>query len=104
MQEAVSDSGQPGSDMPTYAYAEAVSSLRPAGSAEDAGRVLVERAAGLLAGRARCRVAEAHRHLLRMATDRRRDVLEVAGGVIRLLDASEPEPERAPGPSVPQLV
>jgi serine phosphatase RsbU (regulator of sigma subunit) len=76
----------------SHAYAEAVGGLRSPMPNDEAGRVLVERAAGLLAGRARCRVVEAHRHLLRMATDRRRDVLDVASGVIRLLDASAPAP------------
>ena len=86
------------------AYAEAVGSLRPAlhPAAADVERAIVERAVGLLAGRARCRVAEAHRHLLRMAADRRREVLDVATGVIRLLDVSEPD--GSPPESVPQLV
>jgi serine phosphatase RsbU (regulator of sigma subunit) len=88
----------------SLAYAEAVGSLRPPMPNDEAGRVLVERAACLLAGRARCRVVEAHRHLLRMAADRRRDVLDVASGVVRLLDASEPEPDRGQRPSLPQLV
>jgi serine phosphatase RsbU (regulator of sigma subunit) len=73
------------------AYAEAVSSLRPGSRTVVAGneRAAVERAVGLLAGRARCRLAEAHRHLLRMAAEQRRDVLDVARGVIRSLDVSE---------------
>ena len=84
------------------AYAQAVSSLRPPPSptVSESERAIVERAVGLLAGRARCRVAEAHRHLLRMSADQRRDPLEVAHGVIRLLDVSESVADR----SVPQLV
>ncbi|WP_433789968.1 ANTAR domain-containing protein [Actinoplanes sp. CA-252034] len=80
--------------------------MRTIGSAgEDAGRVTVERAIGLLAGRARCRVAEAHRHLLRMAAERRCDVTELAHRVIRLLDSPEAVADTLPPPeTVPQLV
>lgn len=69
-------------------YAEAIGYLRPA--AGEAERSMIDRAVGLLAGRARCRVAEAHRHLLRTAADRRQDVAEVAASVLRLLDNAEP--------------
>ncbi|WP_328470354.1 SpoIIE family protein phosphatase [Actinoplanes sp. NBC_00393] len=70
------------------------------GSPESA-RAVVDRAVGLLAGRARCRLAEAHRHLLRMAAEQRCDVADVAGRVIRLFDggpqtADRPSPETAP--------
>jgi serine phosphatase RsbU (regulator of sigma subunit)/PAS domain-containing protein len=69
-------------------YAEAIGHLRPvAGEAE---RSTIDRAVGLLAGRARCRVSEAHRHLLRTAADRRQSVAEVAVSVLRLLDTAEP--------------
>ncbi|MET0415653.1 MAG: SpoIIE family protein phosphatase [Actinoplanes sp.] len=71
----------------SQAYAEAVSGLRLAPG--EAGRATIERAVGLLAGRAHCRIAEAHRHLLRMAADQNRDVLEVAAGVLRLLDVAD---------------
>ncbi|MFI5892286.1 SpoIIE family protein phosphatase [Actinoplanes sp. NPDC051513] len=81
------------------AYAEAVNSLRPAAAAETE-RAIVERAVGLLAGRARCRIAEARRHLLRMAADQRREPLDVAHGVISLLDVAETVAER----SIPPLV
>ncbi|GID31251.1 SpoIIE family protein phosphatase [Paractinoplanes brasiliensis] len=77
----------------TQAYAAAVESLRPsapAGAAE-AGRLTVERAVGLLAGRARCRLADAHRHLLRMAAEEARPPAEVAAGVIRMLDVADPD-------------
>jgi serine phosphatase RsbU (regulator of sigma subunit) len=80
------------------AYAEAASSLRP--TAAESERAIVERAVGLLAGRARCRVAEARRHLLRMAADQRREPLDVAHGVIRMLDVSETVAER----SLPEVV
>nr|WP_296069044.1 SpoIIE family protein phosphatase [uncultured Actinoplanes sp.] len=71
----------------SQAYAEAVSMLRTVPG--EPGRVTVERAAGLLAGRAHCRIAEAHRHLLRMAGDQRRDIVEVAAGVVRILDSAD---------------
>ncbi|WP_433290707.1 SpoIIE family protein phosphatase [Actinoplanes sp. CA-030573] len=84
------------------AYAEAVGSLRPSVrpplasetdratvERSETDRATVERAVGLLAGRARCRLAEARRHLLRMAADQQRDVLEVAHGLVRALDVAE---------------
>jgi serine phosphatase RsbU (regulator of sigma subunit) len=75
----------------------------------EAGRATIERAVGLLAGRAHCRIAEAHRHLLRMAGDQGRDVAEVAAGVLRLLDVSDldvsiPQQPGGPLPGVSQLV
>ncbi|MCY1144428.1 SpoIIE family protein phosphatase [Actinoplanes sp. Pm04-4] len=75
----------------TQAYAAAVESLRPSApaGAGEAGRLTIERAVGLLAGRARCRLADAHRHLLRMAAEEGRGLLEVATGVIRLLDVAD---------------
>ncbi|WP_379038806.1 SpoIIE family protein phosphatase [Paractinoplanes deccanensis] len=75
------------------AYAAAVESLRPSATDDpgEAGRLTVERAVGLLAGRARCRLAEAHRHLLRMGAEEGRDLIEVASGVIRMLDVSDPD-------------
>jgi serine phosphatase RsbU (regulator of sigma subunit) len=69
-------------------YAEAVGHLRAASG--EAERSTIDRAVGLLAGRARCRVAEAHRHLLRTAAERRQEVAEVAASVLRLLDSAEP--------------
>ncbi|WP_240670362.1 SpoIIE family protein phosphatase [Actinoplanes solisilvae] len=85
----------------TQAYAAAVESLRPgapAGTGE-AARLTVERAVGLLAGRARCRLTEAHRHLLRMAAEEDRGLYEVAVGVIRLLDVADAEPGLGGGQS-----
>jgi serine phosphatase RsbU (regulator of sigma subunit) len=83
------------------AYVEAVDGLRMAahragGDAEDAGRTTVDRAVGLLAGRARCRLAEAHRHLLRTAAEQNLDVVDAAAGVIRLLDLPEGAADRGP--------
>jgi serine phosphatase RsbU (regulator of sigma subunit) len=71
----------------SQAYAEAVGMLRTVPG--ESGRVTVERAAGLLAGRAHCRLAEAHRHLLRMADEQSRNLVEVAAGVVRVLDSTD---------------
>jgi len=78
-------------------YAEAVGYLRP--SAGEAERSTIDRAVGLLAGRARCRVAEAHRHLLRTAADRRQGAAEVAASVLSLLDNADAAgaPQSVPG-------
>ena len=75
------------------AYVEAVEGVRrPAGDGGRAtvDRATVDRAIGLLAGRTRCRLAEAHRRLLQMAADQNRDIVDVAAGVISLLDVPEP--------------
>ncbi|MBU2669225.1 SpoIIE family protein phosphatase [Actinoplanes bogorensis] len=83
----------------TQAYAAAVTSPRPGLPTDggEAARLTVERAVGLLAGRARCRLAEAHRHLLRMAAEEERGLVEVASGVIRLLDVSDADTGGIPG-------
>lgn len=83
----------------TQAYAAAVESLRPGApaGAGEAARLTIERAVGLLAGRARCRLSEAHRHLLRMAADEDRGLHEVAVGVIRLLDVADADAGPVPG-------
>ncbi|MEU4420482.1 SpoIIE family protein phosphatase [Actinoplanes sp. NPDC024001] len=70
----------------------------------DGARSTVDRAVGLLAGRARCRLAEAHRHLLRMAAEQRCDVADVAGRVIRLFDSADEVADRPPPETVPQIV
>ncbi|MET0425293.1 MAG: SpoIIE family protein phosphatase [Actinoplanes sp.] len=56
--------------------------------------VTVDRAVGLLAGRARCRLADAHRHLVRLAAEQGRELIEVAAGVIRSLDVADIPAER----------
>ena len=56
----------------------------------DAGRTTVDRAVGLLAGRTRCRLSDAHRHLLRMAHEQDRDLVDAAAGVIGMLDVPDP--------------
>ncbi|MEV6600810.1 SpoIIE family protein phosphatase [Actinoplanes sp. NPDC051346] len=73
------------------AYVEAMESLRTAANrpSGDAARAVVDRAVGLLAGRTRCRLADAHRHLMRMSAEQDRDLVEVAAGVISLLDVPE---------------
>jgi len=80
------------------AYLDAVDSLRAAAGRPGgaAGRSTVDRAVGLLAGRARCRLSEAHRYLLRMAGEQDRDVVDAAVGVIRLLDRPEDAADRGP--------
>ncbi|MFI5493858.1 SpoIIE family protein phosphatase [Actinoplanes sp. NPDC051859] len=82
------------------AYLEAMESLRTAAHrpSGDAARAVVDRAVGLLAGRTRCLLADAHRHLLRMSDEQRRDLVEVAAGVISLLDVPEQTTELVPDP------
>ncbi|WP_305784494.1 SpoIIE family protein phosphatase [Symbioplanes lichenis] len=71
-----------------------MTSAAPAG-----GGAVVDRAIGLLAGRTRCRLAEAHRHLLQMAADEGRPLADVARDVIALLDP--PEATGAPALRLP---
>ena len=80
------------------AYLEAMESLRSVArlAGGDGARTTVDRAVGLLAGRTRRRLAEAHRHLLQMAADQNRDVVDVAAGVISMLDVPEPADDRGP--------
>ena len=52
------------------AYVEAVERACVRPGAGRATPATVDRAVGLLAGRTRCRLADAHRHLLRMAPSR----------------------------------
>jgi len=82
----------------TQAYAAAVGGLRR--GAAEANQATVERAVGLLAGRAHCRIADARRHLLRMAADQRQDVRDVAAGVVRLLDVPDADDGAARRPPV----
>jgi serine phosphatase RsbU (regulator of sigma subunit) len=89
------------------AYVTAVEAMRtatptPAGDAAQ-DLAAVDRAVGLLAGRTRSRLSEAHRHVLRMAADQHRDVAEIAAGVIALLDVAGPVPDRGP-PSIASLL
>jgi serine phosphatase RsbU (regulator of sigma subunit) len=83
------------------AYVDAVEGLRASADyPAEGGRATVDRAVGLLAGRIRCRLSDAHRHMLRMARDQNRDVVDVAAGVIGLLDVPEP----GPAPPMPPLL
>jgi serine phosphatase RsbU (regulator of sigma subunit) len=77
-------------------YVDAGEALRPARPAAEAGRAVVDRAVGLLAGRTRSRLADAHRHLLRMAAEQGRDIADVAAGVIALFDLPDADPGRLP--------
>jgi serine phosphatase RsbU (regulator of sigma subunit) len=88
---------------PTYVTpAEDLRLARQRPTAE-AARASVDRAVGLLAGRTRSRLSEAHRHLLRMAADQGRDVTEVAAGVIELFDAPGPATAAEPPPAAAAL-
>ncbi len=73
-----------------HVYVDAAETLRPPRPAAEAGRATVDRAVGLLAGRTGSRLADAHRHVLRMAAEQGRDPADVAAGVIALLDVAEP--------------
>ncbi|GAA4603092.1 serine phosphatase RsbU (regulator of sigma subunit) [Actinoplanes octamycinicus] len=76
--------------MGSQAFAETASDRRlAAGTA-------VERAVGLLAGRARCRAVDAYRHLMRIAAEQRREPAEVAVRMLGLLDSAA-----GPGPLDP---
>src|SRR4051794_3406931 len=83
-------------------YLEAIENLRPVArpAIPDGSRAIVERAVGLLAGRTGCRLAEAHRHLLQLAADQNRDLVEVAAGVLGMLDVPGPADDRAPARAV----
>jgi len=79
------------------AYVDAGEGLYPPASRLPEGdRATVDRAIGLLAGRIRCRLGDAHRHLVRMAGDQHRDLADVAAGVIGLLEVPEPGRGRRP--------
>src|SRR5258708_31476265 len=87
------------------AYAQAVEDLHAAAHTprDDAGRATVDRAVGLLAGRTGCRLAEAHRHLLRVTAEQGRDVVDSAAAVIRLLDVPSPIADRGPPPTPTEI-
>jgi serine phosphatase RsbU (regulator of sigma subunit)/PAS domain-containing protein len=56
--------------------------------------VLLERAAGLIAGRVGCYVEEAHAHLRQLATEQDRDVIAVASDVLVALEGTPPDDVR----------
>ncbi|TML31338.1 MAG: ANTAR domain-containing protein [Actinobacteria bacterium] len=72
---------------PGEAYLSLLDGLRGAVDSDTEPRRLVDRAAGLLAGRVGCPVREAQSHLLRIAEEQERDPAEVAADVLAILDA-----------------
>src|SRR5256886_17382380 len=58
--------------------------------------ILVERAAGLLAGRGGCRVNEAHGYLVQLAAERGRDAHELAAELLRTLEGRAAPAELGP--------
>ncbi|HYN96905.1 MAG TPA: SpoIIE family protein phosphatase [Pilimelia sp.] len=70
------------------AYRKILERIRVAGrDPELDGRRVLDRAAGLLAGRVGCRVAEAHVQLTQLAAEQGRDAHEVAAGVLATLES-----------------
>jgi serine phosphatase RsbU (regulator of sigma subunit) len=71
------------------AYRDALQRLRATvrRSPNEARRALVDQAVGLLAGRVGCRLAEARTHLIDLANEQRRELDEIAAGLIDVLDA-----------------
>jgi serine phosphatase RsbU (regulator of sigma subunit)/anti-sigma regulatory factor (Ser/Thr protein kinase) len=67
-------------------YLSLLDELRGAAEVDLEPRRLVDRAAGLLAGRVGCTVREAQGHLLRIAGEQRRDPGDVAAEVLSVLD------------------
>ena len=72
---------------PGEAYLSLLDGLRGAVDSDTEPARLVDRAAGLLAGRVGCPVREAQSHLLRIAEEQERDPAEVAADVLAILDA-----------------
>src|SRR2546421_717358 len=72
---------------PGEAYLSLLDGLRGTVDSDTEPRRLVDRAAGLLAGRVGCPVREAQSHLLRIAEEQERDPAEVAADVLAILDA-----------------
>ncbi|MDA0634801.1 SpoIIE family protein phosphatase [Nonomuraea sp. MCN248] len=65
------------------------------GRARGDDAMALERAAGILAGRTSCRIAEAHAYLRRIAADQGREVFELAAEVLAALEGdAEDGPER----------
>jgi serine phosphatase RsbU (regulator of sigma subunit) len=71
---------------PQRAYLSLIDDIRGAVEAEAGPRSLLDRAAGLLAGRVGCRVREAYTYLLRLAEEQRRDPGRVAADVLAVLE------------------
>src|SRR2546421_8001759 len=71
---------------PQQAYLRLIEGVRTAAGEEAGPRSLVDRAAGLLAGRVGCPVREAHVHLLRIAEEQGRDPARVAADILAVLE------------------
>jgi serine phosphatase RsbU (regulator of sigma subunit)/anti-sigma regulatory factor (Ser/Thr protein kinase) len=72
---------------PRQLYLNLLEELRGTAELERDPQRLVDRAAGLLAGRVGCPVREAQSHLLRLADEQGRDPAEVAAEILAVLDA-----------------
>src|SRR5947207_1515793 len=72
---------------PARPYLELLDGLRGAAETDVPPQSLIDRAAGLLAGKVGCPVREAHSHLLRMADEQHRQPAEVAADLIAVLEA-----------------
>jgi serine phosphatase RsbU (regulator of sigma subunit) len=72
---------------PQQVYLSLIDEIRTAVEAEAGPRSLLDRAAGLLAGRVGCRVREAYTHLLRLAAEQGREPAQLAADVLAVLEA-----------------
>ena len=79
---------------PLQTYLSLIEGIRTAAEAEAGPRSLVDRAAGLLAGRVGCPVREAHVHLLRIAEEQGRDPARVAGDILAVLETASAGDDR----------
>jgi serine phosphatase RsbU (regulator of sigma subunit) len=79
---------------PQQAYLRLIEGVRTAAEKEAGPRSLVDRAAGLLAGRVGCPVREAHVHLLRIAEEQDRDPARVAADVLAVLETASTGDDR----------
>jgi serine phosphatase RsbU (regulator of sigma subunit) len=72
-------------------YRQLLDDLRAAARAAEPGPdLVVDRATAMLAGHLGCRIGEARGHLARMAADQGRDVAELAGELITVLETDAP--------------
>jgi len=80
---------------PARSYLELLDEIRAGADVQVEPRSLVDRAAGLLAGRVGCPVREAYAHLLRIGEEQRRTPAEVATDLLAVLESpAPPESER----------
>ena len=73
---------------PQQTYLRLLDEIRTAAEVEAGPRSLVDRAAGLLAGRVGCPVREAHTHLVRIADEQGRDPADMAADVLAVLETA----------------